>query len=196
MTIDSESILDQLIVKYAAFQSFSCVGLLKRIIRGSEVAESCFKMELVYAAPQKICIHWWQVGYENRKKQTLMASHGRVLSCSWPDLTWTEESSIGDALASSAGISNGLTLHIPSLLIGSNIFSLFERIDRIVKLSEADECGANYEIFGYGIKQVERMVKVRAADLAIIAIREKYSIPNGCVECSSTYENISLSDGN
>ena len=158
MTIDSESIFDRLIAKYAGFQSFSCVGLLKRTIRSSEVVESCFKMELVYAAPQKICIHWWQVGYENRKKQTLIASHGRVLSCSWPDLTWTEESSIGDALASSAGVSNGLTLHIPSLLIGNNIFSLFERIDRIVRLTETDEHGANYEISGYGIKRVERMV--------------------------------------
>lgn len=180
-------VLPQVIHAYASCRTFRCSAQLTRRITTDTTTESRFMMRLAYARPQRLFLQWWLDDHKDSKHHTLIANDGIIVRHSWSELAWQCEAAISDALASYAGISCGLALHIPSLLTSYDDYSLFARVDR--QVMQTDQI---YVISGAARGDIERNVVVRATDMAIIRMQEKYAIPNGTVESESEYHKVEL----
>lgn len=190
MINDSLEVLPQVLRAYARCQRFSCSAQLTRKIRTASATDSRFKMTLTYAKPRKLFLQWWLDDSPGSKQHTLITVDEIVVRYSWSDSVWQRDATIGDALASYAGVSSGIALHVPSLLVGYEDYSLFERIDRVAK--HADETALTYELSGVARGGIERLVEVRADDGVITRMVERFSINDGAVECESQYNDIEM----
>jgi hypothetical protein len=94
-----------------------------------------------------------------------------------------------DAIAGEAGISGGLALDIPFLLI-VNGYILFDKLNQV----QQGISDRNHIICFSGVKSeaIERIIKLRVADNMIVGQHDKYAIPGGIVESESEYTNIEM----
>lgn len=187
MSLISDEVLPHVLRAYASCRTFHCSAQLTRRIASDSVTESHFKMKLAYASPRQLFLQWWLDDTKSSKHHTLIATDEIVIRHSWFEAVWQREATIGDALASYTGISSGLALHIPSLLIDYDGYSLFERVEKQTK-----QAGELYVLSGVARGDIERTVTVRAFDMAIVGMQERYSIPSGMVECESEYHDVQM----
>jgi hypothetical protein len=123
-TISSREIVDQLIRRYATFKSYTCRASLFRQIQGHVVIRSHFDMRFTFVRPGKLCLVWWSC-QEKEKGGVLLASAGTVIDYSNSKMKWRSGKSIESGIARHSGVSAGLCMHIPCLLISSKQYKLF-----------------------------------------------------------------------
>ncbi len=187
LTNDSAGILHSLVSAYASCRTFRCLATLRRRIATDSVTESLFRMRLAYAKPQQVFLEWWLDAPKSQKCHTLIATDDAIVRCYWGTPEWQREASIEDAIASYAAISSGLTLHLPSLLLGCENYRLFEKVEK-----QARQLQGLYHVAGTALGDIERSVIVRPSDGMIVQMLERYSIPGGIVECQSEYSDIEI----
>lgn len=189
--IDPEVLVSKVVSTYANCQRFRCSATLTRILRAQKIIESHFSMQLAYAAPQKMLLEWWLDGHKDQSHHALMCDGNYTMRANVADLTWRREASIEDALASYAGISNGLALYVPGLLIGYDEFALFERVDHAEVVDRGS--GHEHEISGVAKAGINRRVRVVGQNHVIVSIVDEYELPNGSVVCTSEYHDVKIS---
>jgi hypothetical protein len=149
-------------------------------------------MRFCYSRPQDVFLHWWVDHAEHRDERFLLATNGVVVEHALSDMEWGEGQSIEEVLASHAGISSGLVLHVPSLIVNSGDYVLFE--DAQTLSHGRDQSCEYYVLSGSGRGGIERSVKVRASDNVILSMNETFSISGGSVGCDSSYTEIQHSE--
>ena len=185
--IDKDSVIDKVRQAYATFRTFRCRGTLRRTIETDTRIESEFGMRLGFARPKNMFLEWWSKEARENKRRTVIATEAGFTECSFYDFEWERGDDVEDILASHAGISQGLSSQIPSLLLGLEYYRLFDGIERVERIS--DQLGDGYLLSG-GDSACGRSVRVRAADWVVLGVKERFHIATGRVECESEYTDI------
>ncbi len=189
--IEKDSLLNQIVQAHLAFKTFRCRTTLRRIIQTDVTIESQFSMHLAFSRPRNMFLQWWLDGHHDRKHRVVLATDALVIEHSFGDLEWKQRQSIEDVLAIHAGISSGLSLHIPSLLLGWQEYTLFALVEGVDRTS--DQTSEDYLLSGFGSADIVLAVKVRASDFVILSMKEQFTIPTGHVVCESQYTDIEVS---
>jgi len=189
--IEESSLLEKVLQAHVEFEAFRCRATLRRTIQADSVIESSFAMRLAFSRPGNLFLQWWLDDDREVKHRVVLSTGSLIIDHSFGDMEWKQPQSIEDVLAAHAGISSGLSLHVPSLLLGYKEYSLFESVEAIERRS--DSACESYLITGVGGNAVKRIVQVRAADLVILRMTEQFAIANGRVVCESEYTDIKAS---
>lgn len=170
---------------YASCASLKCQAHLKRTIQTDTLTATDFSMRLAFLRPKNLFINWSNRSRPANENVILTGQDGVAIYRS-SHLEWHSEASIEDAIARYAGVSSGLTVQIPSLLVGSTDYALIDTIEggerRVVDGNDV------YCIFGVGPGCVKRKMTIRATDYMILTISDSYSISNGVVDSETRYE--------
>jgi hypothetical protein len=184
---DAHAFLGRILAAHRAFKTFRCRAKMRRHIVTDSKIESVFEMQLAFSRPRNMFLQWWLEG--SHKNRVMLATDTLVIEHSFGDLEWQQEASIDDVLARHAGISSGLSLHVPSLLLGCEGYRLFEEIRDFGRVRD----GTNREcwiLVGLGSASITRSVWIRTSDLTILRMIDHFTIPNGSVECDSEYLDV------
>ncbi|HTI72154.1 MAG TPA: hypothetical protein VMF06_19415 [Candidatus Limnocylindria bacterium] len=189
--IEPKVLLEKITQAYATFEVFRCRGALTRVIypksRPDSPIESRFSMRLCIARSGNFFLQWCLNHWSDRMNHTIIAMDSQVISHSFGEMQWTREGSIEDILAGHTGISGGLAIQIPALVMGFNIPFL----DRFEEVDEVKEQGAEcYLIKGYRGESWRRTVIIRTADWVILRVSDHLRDEQGEYTSDFAYTNI------
>ncbi|HTI72155.1 MAG TPA: hypothetical protein VMF06_19420 [Candidatus Limnocylindria bacterium] len=119
---------------------------------------------------------------------TIIAMDSQVISHSFGEMQWTREASIEDILAGHAGISGGLAIQIPDLVMNLKMLVFLDRIDRIDQVEEQGM--ACYQIGGHLGESWARTAIVRRADWVILKVADHLRYEEGEATSNFDYTNI------